>query len=452
MIKIENFNDDLLGLKDFATQLEEFISIEHQYVEGSLVIALSASFGAGKTTFLNMWKSSLENREDGHFKPLVISLNAWESDYYGDPLFAIISELVNTVKKEGNSAENLVIAAKDFGWFATAVGNQIAAKLTGIDAIAAGDLAQTKKATRKGQDPLQPDSFSIFEDRKRAMRSLKDAIQKFVEGYGSQVLFLVDELDRCRPDYAITYLETIKHLFDSKGAVFILAADRHQLECSAKTAFGDGLKFDEYYRKFVHREISLPKISHDDYKKLAFKYVPYYLEKEGLRHCVVQIDAHRVENISELIAALELTPRQIQEVFRILGHIFETSEDNKGRLNWCLAVGSILMAALKVGHSDMFVRLGASSVQPKEAFDFLEKLLGEKQSDWWFTLLLTGDALRVKKEQQAEDIFKEVGLLKEGEDLERIARLSQWYSGWGHSSKNRFAEMREKIEQLSKWA
>ncbi len=451
MIKISKFDDDLFGLKDFATRLEEFIAVEHEYIEGGLVIALSSSFGSGKSTFLNMWKHSLENRGDSTSTPLVIELNAWESDYYGDPLFAIISSLIDKVIEEGKSAENLISAAKDFGWFATAIGNQIAVKVTGVDALAAGEFAEKKKGEREDAEPLSPDSFSIYQDRKKAMSALKEAIQTFVHKYESQVLFLVDELDRCRPDYAISYLETIKHLFDVKGAVFLLAADRHQLECSAKTAFGADLIFDEYYRKFIHREVSLPEISNENYGNLASKYVSYFLEREGTRNCYMRLETSDVENISELIRALKLTPRQIQEAFRILGHIFDTSEDRKGRLRWCLAAGSIMMAALKVGHSNMFARLGTQSIPPKEAFAFLETLLGDNKVNWWFTLLLTGQALNVKKNQQVEDIFKEVGLVKDGEESIHLYRFSQWRTGWGCSNNNRFAQIHEKIEQLSKW-
>ena len=70
------------------------------------------------------------------------------------------------------------------------------------------------------------------------MGTLKNAVREIVSSSSPRAFFIVDELDRCRPDYAITYLETIKHIFDIKGAVFILAADRQQLENSAKTAFG----------------------------------------------------------------------------------------------------------------------------------------------------------------------------------------------------------------------
>ena len=148
-MKISTFKDDLFELEDFAHKLNRFIETEIDYVDGGLVIALTSKYGSGKTTFLEMWKSSLENRVEENGKKLVISLNAWESDYYGDPLFAIISALIECLESEGKAVGSLVDAAKDFGWFATAIGGQIVNKFTGIDAVAAGDLAEKKKGERE---------------------------------------------------------------------------------------------------------------------------------------------------------------------------------------------------------------------------------------------------------------------------------------------------------------
>lgn len=225
-MKVSTFEEDLLGLVDFAKRLEHFIIIENEYVEGSLVLALTSKYGSGKTTFLEMWKKSLEIKDENNNRPLVISLNAWESDYYGDPLFAIISALIECLQDNNKSVKGLVDAAKNFGWFATAIGNQIVHKVTGIDVIAAGTLAEKKEGERDQSNHTMPDSFSIYQERKSAMESLKSEIKSFVAASDPKVLFLVDELDRCKPDYAIAYLETIKHIFDIKGAVFLLAADR----------------------------------------------------------------------------------------------------------------------------------------------------------------------------------------------------------------------------------
>lgn len=450
-MRITTFQDDLLGLENFAKRLESFIATEHDFIEGGLVLALNSKFGSGKTTFLQMWKASLEGPKEGTDRLLVISLNAWESDYYGDPLFAIISALVERLEITGQSATSLIDAAKDLGWFATAIGGQVVKKITGIDAVEAGELAEKKKRNRQDSVQAIPDTFTIYQGRKTAMESLKEAIRKFVAASKPRVLFLVDELDRCRPDYAITYLETIKHIFDIKGAVFLLAADRKQLENSAKTAFGPDLDFEEYYRKFVHREITLPPISEAGYMKIASKYVDYYLEREGTRNCFMKLEHHRIENISEIVGALKLTPRQIQEVFRILGHIFATSEDKKGLLYWCIAVGCITMAALKIGESKLFHLLGSEQLDPKEAVDFLSHLDGVKDHvNWWFMLFLTGGGLQVNKGESVEEIIKRAGL--QGFDQGNLGNhLMQWSDGWGHHSSGRFKQIHEKIEQISQW-
>lgn len=446
------FDNDLLDLRPFAERLQRFIEVEHQFVEGSLVVALSSKFGSGKTTFFQMWKDDLESRREEPNTPLVISLNAWESDYYGDPLFAIISGLVDRLLESGVSADSIVNAAKDIGWFATAIGGQIVQKVTGIDAVAAGDLAEKKKAKRDGAAQVPEDTFSVYQGRKDAMGNLKTAVQEFVASSEPKVLFLVDELDRCRPDYAISYLETIKHIFDVQGAVFILAADRQQLENSAKTAFGQDLDFEEYYRKFVHREVTLPPISDSNYMKLATTYVGQYLQRDGLRNCFMTLDSNRVNGISELVAALRLTPRQIQEVFRIVGHVFATSAENKGRWRWwCLEMGSIAMAAFKVGNPKVFHLLGNQQFEPKEALSFLTGLLGGRRIDWWYTLFLTGGGLKVSEGQTVEEVMTEVGLIEEGVESERLRHMGQWDEGWGHSSADGFVQIHEKIEQILQW-
>jgi len=429
-------------LKGFAKRLEDFILIEQDFVQNSLVIALSSKYGSGKTTFFNMWKNSLENPRNNNF--FVISLNAWESDYFGDPLFAIISALVESIeqKKDGAHASSIVEAVKDFGWFATVIGNQIAKKATGIDAIEAGEIAKKQKKLRNDI----PDSFSLYQHRKSAMLSIKESVQNFVSSAESNVLFLVDELDRCRPDYAISYLETIKHIFDINGAVFILAADRQHLENSARTAFGPGLDFEEYYRKFIHREISLPKISDQGYRKLTSKYVKYYLEREAKRYCFMGLERHRIDDIIKLIKFQKLTPRQIQEIFRILGHVLSTHKENQGKLRWCLSVGSIVMSTFKVAQSDMYNKLGDGELLPEDAKFFLKKVGTEFPVHWWMSLFYTGGGLYFETSDPAE-AMRIIGI-----DESNRRELGQWNDGWGWgNNENRFADIREKIEYVTQW-
>ena len=445
---VSTFEHDLLDLSGFAKRLEKFIEVEQNFVQGSLVLALSSKFGSGKTTFLRMWRSDLENRENGAERPLVISLNAWESDYYGDPLFAIVSSLIDSVQERGKSAATLLSAAKDVGWFLTGIGGQVVQKVTGIDAVAAGDLAEKKKAVRDGAEWSSSDTFSIYQHRKHAMGQLRLAIAQLVEASEPRVLFLVDELDRCRPDYAISYLETIKHIFDIQGAVFILAADRQQLENSAKTAFGPNLDFEEYYRKFVHREVSLPPISDSGYDKLASVYVNHYLERGSLRNCCMDIEGHRVKDRTvEFIAGLRLTPRQIQEVFRILGHVCETTETKKGRLIPLIGFGSIAMAAFKVGNPRVFHLLGSGQLEPEDAAKVLSDLLGGKHVDWWFALFLSGGGMKIGPKESPEKVMAKMGFTKEGQESNTLNSFNQ---NWGDTF-TRFVQIHQKIEQVAQW-
>ena len=82
---------------------------------------------------------------------------------------------------------------------------------------------------------------------------------KFINGSNREktVIIFVDELDRCRPSYAIELLERIKHLFNIGGLVFVLALDREQLGHSIKAVYGNGIDSDGYLRRFVDFEYQL---------------------------------------------------------------------------------------------------------------------------------------------------------------------------------------------------
>ena len=73
-----------------------------------------------------------------------------------------------------------------------------------------------------------------------------------------KVIILVDELDRCRPIYAIELLERVKHLFDTEGIVFVLGVDRKQLSHSVKALYGATFDAAGYLRRFIDIDYKLP--------------------------------------------------------------------------------------------------------------------------------------------------------------------------------------------------
>ena len=392
------FDDDKLGLKPFSEKLERFLMVEHDFVEGSLVVSLNAPFGSGKTTFLSMWNADLDQRRSADTSlPKTIFLNAWESDFCGDALLSIVTGLANAAGGAGShelepKAHRLREAAKDVAWFATGLANKLASKWTGVDPVAAGDFASGKK---KARQPPKPDFVTLYEQRTAALKKLKQTLRDIYGGERPKAFVFVDELDRCRPDYAVGYLETIKHVFDVHGLVFVLAVDYEQLGSSARALFGQELKFPEYFRKFVQRSISLPEPGETGMQTLAGHYTTIYLEREGKRTSLMKLN-DRAPNIVELISALKMTPRQIQEVFRVIGHVAAGDAEQRGKLNWCLGAGLILMSALQVADPLMYRSIGTGQKSCLDVGNYLIKVLGSENAKWWFCVFWPRNFFSVK--------------------------------------------------------
>ena len=97
---------------------------------------------------------------------------------------------------------------------------------------------------------------------------LKDAVQAIGEGEPQRPLvFFIDELDRCRPSFAIELLERVKHLFDVKNIVFVLSIDKKQLEAITAAVYGERIDALEYLRRFIDLDFYLPLPHTKDYTK-----------------------------------------------------------------------------------------------------------------------------------------------------------------------------------------
>ena len=440
--------NDRLDLGGFCDRLEKFLMVEHDYVEGSLVVALNAGFGAGKTTFLEMWKNSLlARRKKGDFVPMPVILNAWESDHCGDPLLAILAGLIGVVDNwlgaDPPDKVNLMETAKDVGWLAMGLANEFAAKWTGINAVKAAELTASKKASR--EKPI-PDFVGLYQHRVRALKDVKTRLAEAFGGASPKVIIFVDELDRCRPDYAVTYLETIKHIFDVEGMVFVLAVDHPHLACSAKALFGNDLDFDEYFRKFCHRVFALPEPSESSQMALARDYVGKYLEVEGKRMSLLSPSQGLDQKIVDLTVALKLRPRQVQEAFRILGHTMYTMDETlKGRIIWGIGAGAILLSCLRVAMPTLFHQLKDGEGGPAALCAKLVELMGKKKAEWWVQLVLSGSLDDNNSYNIIDQTLSDLGHFGGG-SVDSRQFLSGFSQAWGHSD-NKLKQIAYMIEQ-----
>lgn len=112
-------------------------------------------------------------------------------------------------------------------------------------------------------DDLIKERFEHAEKDKLALKEFRSYLSSFaseVNG-GKPIVFIIDELDRCKPDFALELLEQVKHLFSVQGITFLLVTNREQLEESIKSKYGQGIDPTNYLHKFINVWLTMPRAS-----------------------------------------------------------------------------------------------------------------------------------------------------------------------------------------------
>ena len=89
-------------------------------------------------------------------------------------------------------------------------------------------------------------------------RALNNRTAQADNGNHKPLVVMIDELDRCRPSYAVELLETAKHLFDVDRIVFVLAVNREQLAHAVCALYGADFNAEGYLRRFFDEDFRLP--------------------------------------------------------------------------------------------------------------------------------------------------------------------------------------------------
>ena len=246
------FQNDLLDRKPSIETLTTLIGS----LEGPCAMALDSEWGGGKTTFLRMWAAHL--RQEGF---AVAEFNAWETDFSGDPFVALSSKLkeqFDTARPDSRSesAQRFADASKRIARRAL----PLAVRILSQGLLDSGSIEQViaDELSTLANDRLQEfeeveQSFSDFK------QSLAEEALRLSAFYDDRPLFvMIDELDRCRPSYAIELLEVAKHLFSVDRIVFVLALNRLELAHSIKAIYGTNFDAKGYLHRFFDLDYSLP--------------------------------------------------------------------------------------------------------------------------------------------------------------------------------------------------
>lgn len=295
---IEEWEDDLFHRRAFAQFLTRYLVAQTGARSGSqmrsFTLALDAGWGRGKTFFVERWARDLSSGSPVH--PTMV-FNAWASDFSSDPLIAFMaalrSALDREVKAAGLSVEAKRVASaklraavagarRAFAPALTQVAKGVFKKVTGVatdeivEAIGSGkfdvdvdaDLEEVAKggldALNKGLDFFFSKALAEETGRATVIEHLRVSIEetlRILVDNGGRVLpmfVFVDEVDRCRPSYAIALLEGLKHVFGVRGVCFVVSTHLEQLAEATRAVYGSGFDGRLYLKRFFDVECALP--------------------------------------------------------------------------------------------------------------------------------------------------------------------------------------------------
>lgn len=263
----------------FADHLIKFLNTKS---DDGYVLNLNAEWGAGKTTFLSCLYNKLEEKHP------VVYFDAWKSDFSKDAMLALVdcfhAQLVSPMSENKDLVKSLFSKSSHFirkalpsmvvGYAKHKTGTPEDESLIedittsfGIDISEDGCGEALKEVLKDILEQRQ--KVDGIEEFKNTLELLAKAVIESTEQTNNPkqypIYILIDELDRCRPNYAIEVIESIKHFFDTKNFVFVIATDTEQLQHSVKAIYGHGFSAHSYLSRFFHKTVTLPAPSLIDY-------------------------------------------------------------------------------------------------------------------------------------------------------------------------------------------
>ena len=323
------FANDRLDRRDQAEAIASILA----RIEGPFVLAIDAPWGEGKTTFLRMSQAYLRKKQF-----LVIDFNAWETDFCDDPFIALTAEIIQgleryTTKESTNASLNRkgreeIAAALEsleeksqnlISWKSLMVtANFFLQRSTGIDLSPFMDESSTDKET------LAETKLKSYGEQKQLMRDFIETLSIVgaitANWTGCPLVIYIDELDRCRPTYAIELLETVKHLFSVDNVVFVLGINRAELAHSIRAVYGEQFKAERYLSRLIDIDLNLPR---PDIAKFVGNVMDSCEISKSLRNNLSR-NVNREYNdalsmVREFLSSSELSVRDIAQSIHHLG-------------------------------------------------------------------------------------------------------------------------------------
>lgn len=321
--------DDKFNRNEFIEKLFNlFDNFGNQNGRG-LTMVINGKYGSGKSTLLNFIEE--KNEEEQRYN--IIRYDSWENNIFENPLIPIlhtISKLKTTGAKIKDGAKNI---------------------LKKIPQMIFSTLANAHSIEL--QPALSYDNiFDEYDAYTKALTEFRQILTEYCAD--KKTILLIDELDRCLPEYQIKVLENIYHLLDIPNLIVVIALDKQQLECAIKSKFGEQQNTFGYLAKFIQYEIELPN---DD----TYEYI-----KQLMTFRVTRENEYYIKNlISSMFKANNISIRECQLIINEINIICNECDKDGNAQVWLYWYPMLiaLLTILKKTNPDIFKKYFA---EPKE--------------------------------------------------------------------------------------
>ena len=248
--------------------------------KSSYVINVNAEWGAGKTYFVKRWA------EDLKYEHPVVYIDAWSNDFMDSPIITVLAEIQEQLLETINKSHLTQAKRKSFKNIGISVLPKILAALVKryggfdiedlfVDESSNTDATPSTQNNKSldlsaAMEAMTTQAFKEHSDYKKGVKELKTTIKELVK-YAIEkpksrlratapdypAFIFIDELDRCRPTYAVEMLEAIKHIFDIEGLVIVVSTHTEELQHTIKALYGSDFNATDYLKRFFDTKYHL---------------------------------------------------------------------------------------------------------------------------------------------------------------------------------------------------
>ena len=255
---------DFLNRKPFADKLSTLID----KFETPFVVALDGPWGSGKSFFLKRWVG--HHQKSHKDDTIVVYLDAFELDYLDEPMVALVSEISTRLEIQSSSYKKYLEQGKKFAAKLLLPAARVATAIAtaGTSEVFSAAIGKGVQAAVSEIDSAATKLWEREHSRREAVTDFRKFLESLTKGVddlpAKKIVVVIDELDRCRPDYALSMLEIIKHFFDVSDVHFILGVNLAELENMARARYGEKLDARNYIGKFIKVKVEIPEVHPDE--------------------------------------------------------------------------------------------------------------------------------------------------------------------------------------------